>query len=204
MGMDWTKDEGVEKFAVRDTSMVVEVKEKKKDKRVDIWKMDGQRMEHEAKFSGNAVAQNLAGSFQNKVEGVPKPMQKVEGKERFKEREVDDKRGDKWKSKEKEKQSQGKDNNGEKEKKKEDKTKEKKESKKSEKDKTKSSNKSDLIGVLNNKTSHLAKNGDRNAPMEDNLKKRKDMEKNGFLYGEFFHTMNHDCIYCTLTVFATT
>lgn len=179
MHMDW-KDEGSERFAVggSTSSMAVESTAKKVDR-----ELDGQRTIHEANFYGNSVAQNFAGSIQNKV-GVPKPTEKTDrrivGKD--KEGEVEDKKREKHKSESKEKQSQGKDKNREKEKRYEDKAKEKREHKKSEKDKTKRSKKSDTNGDIH-KTIHLSKDGDETATPEGNLK-RKDVEKNGFLHGE--------------------
>ncbi|KAL1807138.1 hypothetical protein DCAR_0832994 [Daucus carota subsp. sativus] len=175
------KVEKIDKFAVRDSS-TVEGKEKFKDKQVNSWKInDGQRIHHEENFNGNAMSQNLSGSIQNKFGVPPKSKDNSEGtmggKEKSKEGERDDKRGEKRKSKHKEKKSKGKDKNSEKEKRKEDKA--KKDRQKSEKDDSRSSNKNDA-GTPNNKTSHLPKDDDKNAA-EGILKKRKDIEKNGFL-----------------------
>ncbi|KAK1381175.1 myb-like protein X [Heracleum sosnowskyi] len=181
MDTGFKKVERIDKFAVRDSCTVVEGKEKIKDKQVDNWNINGQRIHHEEKFNGNAMSQNLSGSIQNKI-GESKSKDNSEGtmeaKEKSKERERDDKRGEKRKSKHKDKQSKGKDKSSKKEKRKEDKT--KKDRQKSEKDNSRISNKND-VGSPNNKTSHFPKDSDKNAAAEGILKKRKDTEKNGFL-----------------------
>lgn len=143
------------------------------------------------------MSENLTESIQNKT-GVSNSTDKFErrmdGKEKSKEREIDDKRRDKGKSKHKDKQSQGTDKNREKEKRKEDKA--KKEHKKSEKD----SNKYDTVNTPNNKTFHISEDNKYAAP-EGTLKKRKDIEKNGFLHGELIHIKNHNNSNCSLVMF---
>ncbi|KAK2973601.1 hypothetical protein RJ640_027511 [Escallonia rubra] len=171
------KDEGIEKFAVKDSGMLAEGKEKYNDKRVDR-KMDGQRIRDGSK---NGVVQNLGGVVENRVEGIPRSMdeRRVEGKEKSKGREGDDKRGDKRKSKDREKDSQGKVKDREKEKKKE-KAKEKSEHKTKDKDMMKDLNKNAPI-ALHNETAHLSQDC-YSAAAEGNPKKRKDIEMNGFLH----------------------
>lgn len=184
MDTGFKKVESIDKFAVRNSCTVVEAEEKIKDKQVDNWKIDGQRIHHEEKFNGNAKSQNLSGSIQNKL-GVSKSKDNsegtTEGKEKLKERERDDKRGEKRKSKHKDKQSKGEDKKSKKEKRKEDNA--KKDRQQSEKDSSRISDKND-VGTPNNKASHFSKDSDKNAATEGILKKRKDTEKNGFLPGE--------------------
>ncbi|KAK3015847.1 hypothetical protein RJ639_007356 [Escallonia herrerae] len=164
------KDEDIEKFAVKDSGMLAEGKEKYNDKRVDR-KMDGQRIRDGSKN----------GVVENRVEGIPGSMdeRRVEGKEKSKGREGDDKRGDKRKSKDREKDNQGKVKDREKEKKKE-KVKERSEHKTKDKDKMKDLNKNAPI-ALHHETSHLSQDC-YSAAAEVNPKKRKDIEMNGFLH----------------------
>ncbi|KAK1389807.1 hypothetical protein POM88_017985 [Heracleum sosnowskyi] len=181
-GRGLKKDERTDRIADRDTCMVVEGKEKIKGEQVDNWKIDGQRIYHEDKSNGNSMSQNLTRSIQNKTglsNSTDKFEQRMDGKEKSKEREIDDKRRDKRKSKHKDKQSQGTDKTREKEKRKEDKA--KKEHRKSNKDTLRSSNNDDTVGTSNNKTPHISEDN-KNAATEGSLKKRKDFEKNGFLH----------------------
>ncbi|XP_057514303.1 uncharacterized protein LOC130796040 [Actinidia eriantha] len=140
----------------------------------------------ETRSSGSAVVQNLAGMAQNRVEGMPRPLEKnierrMEEKEKSKERNSDDKRGEKRKDRGREKKSHGKDKDREKEKKKE-KVKEISKSKTEDADKFNNSNKNDRLGTWNIKSSFVSKDGDRNTATEGTLKKRKDPEANGFLH----------------------
>ncbi|KAA8527904.1 hypothetical protein F0562_035227 [Nyssa sinensis] len=183
-GADEKKVEGMDRLVVKDTGTLAEGREKNKDKRVDNRKMDGRGIRDKAAFSGNAMAQNIAGMVHNRVEGMPRQMEKsierrMEAKEKSKQKEGDDKRGDKRKDKDREKKSQAKDK--EKEKKKEVKVKERSEHKNTEQDKFKDSNKNELIGTHNIKDSYLPKDGDNSAAVEGNIKKRKDLGTNGFL-----------------------
>ncbi|CAK9149712.1 unnamed protein product [Ilex paraguariensis] len=184
---DWKKDEGMDRFAVTETGMLSEGKEKNKDKKVVNRKMDRQGIKAEVRFCRNAMVQNLVGIVQNKVEEMPRPVEKnverkMERKEKSKEREGVVKRGDKRMDKGREKKSHSMGNYREKEKKKAEDTKEKSENKKSEQNKFKDVIKNDLIGVSHNNASHLPKDCYKNAFNKESLKRRKDFETNGFLH----------------------
>lgn len=185
-GTEQKNDEWTDRVVVRDTGIPAEGKEKKKEKRIDNRKIDGQGFGGEARSSGSTVVQNLAGMGQNRVEGMPRPLEKnverrMEEKEKSKEREGGEKRGDKRKDKDREKKRHGKDKDMENEKKKEEKVKEKSEHKNKDQDKSKERKQNDLLGT-SIKASHVAKDGDRNTGTTGNLKKRKEFEANGFLH----------------------
>lgn len=170
-GKDRRRDEGMVKSVARSTGSLDEGKEKKRDEK---------GVGDEVRFSGNVMFQKL--SVQTEVEGMPRPLEKdsesrSEGKERTKQKEGDDRRGDKSKYNIKDKNEQGKD----KEKKKE-KAKMKSEHKNIEKDKLKQINKDDRIAAHNTKALHLPKDGNRNAISEGNLRKRKELETNGYCH----------------------
>lgn len=228
---DPKKVEEMARLVARGPGSLAEVKEKNMDRRVeDKTMVDGQRIRDEAKISGNAMVQNIAGNIQTNFGAMPRPLdknvdRKMEGKEKAKDKQGEDKRGDKRKDKEKEKKSQKKDKERDKEKKKEDKEKKKEEKakekiqiknaqkiqlqntdkiqlqnaekiqlqntekiqlKNTEPDKLSESNKDDFIGFNSVKTSQLSKDCNKTAAAEGNLKKRKDLETNGVLHGEFF------------------
>ncbi|KAL5784304.1 hypothetical protein ACOSQ2_006696 [Xanthoceras sorbifolium] len=185
-GRDTTRDEGMVRLVSKATGTLDEGKENKKDKKGVDRKLDVQSIKDEARFSGNTLVQNPAGMVQTRVEGMPRPLEKdIEsrtlGKEKTKEKEGDDKRGDKHKHKDREKEGQGKDKDRDKEKKKEEKAKMKSEHKNSEKDTLKGSNKDDLIGTRNKKTLHPPVDSDKGM-IEQNVRKRKDFETNGFVH----------------------
>ncbi|KAK2644030.1 hypothetical protein Ddye_019225 [Dipteronia dyeriana] len=181
-GRDTKRDEGMVRLVAKATGTLDEGKEKKKDKKGVDRKLDVQSVKDKARFSGNTVVQNPAGMVQTRVEGMLRPLEKdvqskTLGKEKTKEKEGDDKRGDKRKDKNREKKSQGKD----KEKKKEEKAKMKSEHKNSEKDTLKGSNKDELIGIHNKKTLQPLV-GSGKGMIEQNVRKRKDNETNGFVH----------------------
>ena len=181
--MDRKKDEEMVKLLAKGTGTWAEGKEK--NRKNDDRKMDGQGINCEARFSGNSMGP--VGVFQTRVEGMLRPFEKkVEEKEKTKEKEGDDKRRDKRKDKDREKKSQGKDKDRDKEKKKEEKAKVKNDQKNTEHYRLKESNKSDLIDSQNIKTSQLLKDSNKIAASEENLKKRREVETNGVLHGEFF------------------
>lgn len=170
-------------FVVKDAKNLAGGKEKNNEKGVDNRSIAGV----DARCSGSAVVQNLVGLVQNRVEGLPRLLEKqierrVEEKEKSKEREGGDKRGDKRKDKDKEKKSHGKDKESEKEKKKEEKVREKTEHKTKDGAKLQDSKKNEQLGALNVRNPHGTKDGDRNSATEGILKKRKDLEANGFLH----------------------
>ncbi|MFQ6645720.1 hypothetical protein Gotur_019090 [Gossypium turneri] len=72
------------------------------------------------------------------------------------------------------------------EKKKEEKAKAKGEHRNLELDNLKGSNKDDPVGTINPKASDSSKEGNKGAVVEENHRKRKDCENNGFLHGEFY------------------
>ncbi|XP_007034234.2 PREDICTED: myb-like protein X [Theobroma cacao] len=184
MGTDQKRDEGMVRLVAK-TANILE--EKEKSKRSDDRKLDVQGIREETRSSGNAMVQNLPGAAKARVEGIPRQVEKdterrVEGKEKTKEKQSDDKIRDKRKDKDREKKSHGKDKDRDKEKKKEEKAKAKSERRNIEQDNVKGSNKDDPVGTINLKTSHPSKEGNKDAVAEGNLRKRKDLEKNGFFH----------------------
>ncbi|KAK1593031.1 hypothetical protein Q3G72_034792 [Acer saccharum] len=183
---DTKRDEGMVRLVAKATGTLDEGKEKRKDKKGVDRKLDVQSVKDEARFSGNTAVQNPAGMVQTRVEGMLRPLEKdVEsktlGKEKTKEKEGDDKHEDKRKDKNREKKAQGKDKDRDKEKKKEEKVKMKSEHKNSEKDTLKGNKKDDLIGTHNKKTLHPPVDSDKGM-IEQNVRKRKDFETNGFVH----------------------
>ncbi|KAK9282500.1 hypothetical protein L1049_005419 [Liquidambar formosana] len=147
-------------------------KEKPKDKGEDHTKINGQRNK------------SFVGMDQQRVEGMARPMEKknvekeVEGKEKIKYKESDTKR-DKHKDRDQEKKSKSKDKDRDKEKEKA-KVKEKMEKSK-EQVKLKEGG-YDVIDAQNIKPSHLSKESSKSSASEGNLRKRKELEINGFLH----------------------
>ncbi|XVE84693.1 hypothetical protein DITRI_Ditri17bG0033800 [Diplodiscus trichospermus] len=155
------------------------------DKRSDDRKLDVQGTKEETRSARNA------GSAADKarVEGIPIQVENNterwgEGKEKTKEKGSDDKIRDKRKDKDREKKSHSKDKDRDKEE--EEKSKAKGEHRNFGEDNLKGSNKDDPVGSINLKTTHAFKEGNMGAVAEENLRKRKDLEKNGFLHGKFY------------------
>ncbi|OMO88537.1 hypothetical protein COLO4_20221 [Corchorus olitorius] len=178
------RDEGMVRLVAKNAN-----EEKEKNKRSDDRKLDAQGTREETRSGGNAMVPNLSGAVKARVEGMPRQVEKdserrVEGKEKTKEKESDDKIRDKRKDKDREKKSHGKDKDRDKEKKKEEKEKAKAkgEHRNLEQDNLKGSNKDDHVGTINLKTSHPSMEGNKGAVAEENLRKRKDLEKNGFFH----------------------
>lgn len=170
-GTDRRRDEGMVKSVARSTGSLDEGKEKTRDER---------SVGDEARFSGNDMFRKL--TVQSKVQGMPRPLEKdsesrSEGKQRTKQTEGDDKHGDKSKYNNKEKNEQGKD-----EEKKKEKAKMKSDHKNIEKDKLKQINMDDHIATHNTKALQLPKDGNKNAISEGNLRKRKELETNGYCH----------------------
>ena len=195
-GNDRKKDEAMARFVSKDVGTQPEGREKNKDKRGEDRKIDGQGVRDESRISGNSVGQNLAGTGFHGLEGTPKPLEKkierrMEAKKKTKDKEGDDKRGEKRKDRDREKKSHGKEKDRDKEKRKEEKEKEKIEHKNTERDKSKEINKDNLTVAHNIKASHLHKDSNKSAAAEENLRKRMDSDTNGFLHGESF--IYHAC-----------
>ncbi|GMI64340.1 hypothetical protein HRI_000103300 [Hibiscus trionum] len=182
-GSDRKKDEGIVSFVAKSANKLVE--EKEKIKKSDDRKFDVQGIREETRAGGNAIVPNLAGAAKARVEGIPKQVEinserRGEGKEKIKEK-GDDKIRDKRKEKDREKKSHGKDKDRDKAK--EEKEKAKGEHRYLELDNLKGSNKDDpLSTTVNLKTSNPFKEGNKGAVADENLRKRKYLEKNGFLH----------------------
>lgn len=188
---DRTRNEGMVKLVPKTAGTSIGAKEKTKDKTVDDRKLEGQGIRDEARVIGNSVVQNLVGIAQPKVEGIARKLEKdfqkmVEGKEKIKEKEGDS-HGDKH-GKEK-KKSHGKDKDRDIEKKKDDKTKERSEQKNGEPGKLRE-NKDGIVGGNNINNFHLPKERSKSALTNESIRKRKDVETNGFLHGEYHFNSN--------------
>ncbi|XAR48804.1 hypothetical protein NMG60_11031754 [Bertholletia excelsa] len=184
-GSKQKNDEQMVRTMFKDTGFLPQGRETNKEKRIDNRKINDQRIRDDTRSISNAVVSNFTGVVQNRVEGLPRPLENMERmmeeREKSKERDGDEKRGDKRKDKNKEKKSHGKDKDRDKEKKKKEKVKEISDHKSMEHDKPKNVNRSDILGTQNIKTLHMSKDGEDTAA-EGNLKKRKDFEANGFLH----------------------
>ncbi|KDP39333.1 hypothetical protein JCGZ_01090 [Jatropha curcas] len=181
-GADARKDEGMFRLVAKATGTSVDVKEK--NKIGDDRKLGAQGIREVSRFTGNAMAQSLPGMVQPRIDKTPRSLEndvekRVEGKEKSRQKEGDDRHGDKRRDKIKEKDGLGKDKNRDKERKKEEKLKGKSEYKNMGPDKLKESNKDGPTGIHNAKTSHLPR--ESSAVTEGNLKKRKDLDTNGFI-----------------------
>ncbi|GMJ01789.1 hypothetical protein HRI_003848100 [Hibiscus trionum] len=180
-GSDRKKDEGMVSFVAKTSNKLAEEKEKNK-KSVDR-KFDVQGIREETRAGGNAMVSNLVTAAKARVEGIPKQVENIarrhgEEKEKTQEKEGDDKIRDKRKDKDREKKSHRKDKDRDKAK--EEKAKAKGEHRNLELDNLKGSNKDDPLRTISLKTSHPFKEGNKDAVAEENLRKRKDLEKNGF------------------------
>ncbi|XP_027116878.2 uncharacterized protein [Coffea arabica] len=178
-GLDKKRDDEAHRFAARNPGNLAEEKGKSSDKQFDNKKMEGR-----GTFSGNSVVYNLSKTTEGKVEGIPKVVEKNDErrlgeKEKTKER-GNDKRGDKHKDKDRDKKSHGKDKDKEKERKKK-KEKDTIGHKKNDQDKAEDG-RSGIIGVIDSRSSSLSSDLQKNANVEGNPKKRKDVGINGFLH----------------------
>ncbi|PPS05829.1 hypothetical protein GOBAR_AA14818 [Gossypium barbadense] len=183
VGTNRKRDEGMVGFVAKTANKPAE--EKEKSKRSDDRRFDVHGIKEETRAGGNAMVPNLAGAVKAKVEGIPKQVEnntekRGEGKEKVKEKEGDNKTKDKRKDKDREKQSHGKDKDRDKAK--EEKAKAKGEHRNLELDNLKGSNKDGPGGNINLKTSHPSKDGNKGVVAEENLRKRKNLEKNGFFH----------------------
>ncbi|MBA0612358.1 hypothetical protein Godav_012965 [Gossypium davidsonii] len=185
MGTNRKRDEGMVGFVAKTAHKPAEGKEK--SKRSDDRRFDVQGIKEETRAGGNAMVPNLAGAVKAKVEGIPKQVEnntekRGEGKEKVKEKEGDNKTKDRRKDKDREKKSHGKDKDRDKEKEEKAKAKAKGEHRNLELDNLKGSNKDGPGGNINLKTSHPSKDGNKGVVAEENLRKRKNLEKNGFFH----------------------
>ncbi|XVE81261.1 hypothetical protein DITRI_Ditri15bG0049300 [Diplodiscus trichospermus] len=191
------RDEEMVRLVDRTANTLGEEKEKKK--KSDARKLDVPGFKEESRSGGNAMVKNLARAIKGRVEGVPRQVEsnieaRSEGKEKSKEKDSDDKIKDKRKDRDRDKKGHGKEKDRDKEKKDKDRDKEKKEAKAKgeyvdlEQDNLKVSNKDDPVGTSNLKTSCPSNESNKGAVIEENHRKRKVLEKNGFLHGEFYIT----------------
>ncbi|KAJ6691213.1 MYB-LIKE PROTEIN X [Salix koriyanagi] len=186
---DAKRDEGMVRLVAKVPGNWVEGKEK--NKRDDDRTVDGQGIKDEARFTASPQRISKA-----KIDGMPISLEKdnekkMEGKEKTKQKESDDKRKNREKkSKEKdkvrdrEKKSREKDKVRDKEKKKEEKAKEKNEHKMKEPVKLKENNMFDLVLDNTVKSSHLIKESTNSVVGDINIKKRKDSNANGLLHAD--------------------
>ena len=213
---DQKKDEGMVRLVAKGTSALAGGMEK--DKRAEDKTTDGQGIRDGTRTGGNAMVQNNTGMFQTKFEALPRLLdknayRKMDGNEKTKDKESDDKRGVKRKEKDREKKSHGKDKdrdrekNEDKQKRREDKQKKKEEKQKKKEDKEKKkeekakekiqlknaeldnlreSNKHNLTDNHAIKTPQLPNDSNSSVPTGGTLKKRKDFETNGVTHGESF------------------
>lgn len=169
--------------AFRDSSGVLaEDKEKFKDKRVDNRQMDVQGFSKE--LSGNAMAQNPSGIAKRKVEEMPRPAEEQNNKilpSKEKSMEKGDNNGD---DKQKDRDRDQKSHKIDREKKKE-KTKGKSETKESTQVRSKDVGRDEVGGDTSYKSTHILESINSSAVSEENSRKRKDLDSNGFLHGKF-------------------
>lgn len=181
-GAEKRRDDESERFGVSNHRNSGEEKGKSTNKEFDIRKVDGQGYREEARISGHSMAQNLVGTAKTEVSEIPAMVEK-NGKRRMEEKEQTkdkrEKRGDNHKDKGTEKKDQGKEKDRGKERKKEEKVKNKSEQKKSELGKLIDANRSNLTDATHKAASSPSEPSNK-AKAEGNLKKRKDLEINGF------------------------
>ncbi|XP_061369152.1 uncharacterized protein LOC133312032 [Gastrolobium bilobum] len=177
---DHRKDEGAVRLAAKGSGTWPDGNEKLQDKGNEIWT--------EAQHIGKETVQNHANNFHLRVGEMPRPLEQnfdgtleatVEGKERVKDKK-DDKRGNKRKDREKEKKGHGKEKDKDKEKKKKEKAKERTEHENREQNKLKESNKVGPTG--SNSLIQVLRHSHGNSIVEENPKKRKDIESNGVMH----------------------
>ncbi|KAE8712270.1 protein ELC [Hibiscus syriacus] len=178
-GSDRKKDEGMVSFVAKTANKLAE--EKEKTKKSDDRKFNVQGIEEETRAGGNAMVSNLSAANKARVEGIPNQVEnnaerRGEGKEKTKEK-GDDKIRDKRRDKHREKKSHRKAKDRDKAK--EEKAKAKGEHRNLELDNLKGSNRDDPLNTIR---LHPSKEGNKDAIAEENLRKRKDLEKNGFFH----------------------
>lgn len=169
------------------SQVLAEEKHNEGDKSFQGKKLESQGRNGE--FIGKATVQNLTRVAKSKNEGIPRPLEehndsRLEDKEKYKET-GGNKQGDK--RKDRDKKNRGKDKHKEKEKKEEKKKKEEKanvkiENEKSEPEISKISGRNDLAGAACNRSVNVWKDAIGTALNEGSIRKRKDMDTNGFLH----------------------
>ncbi|GLT97740.1 hypothetical protein SLE2022_152890 [Rubroshorea leprosula] len=195
MGTEQKREEGsVRLLSSKSARMLAEGKEK--NKKGDNRRLDGQGIGQESRFSENALVHNVSEAVPTRVDGIPKQVDGdvdwwmevdrdvdwwMEGNEKTKDKEIDDRLGDKQKDKDREKKSHVKDKDKDKEKK-EEKAKAKVEQRNVEQGNLNKSKKVGPIDTVNLKASHPSKESNKNAVVEENLRKRKEFENNGFVH----------------------
>ncbi|GKV28656.1 hypothetical protein SLEP1_g37678 [Rubroshorea leprosula] len=195
MGTEQKREEGsVRLLSSKSARMLAEGKEK--NKKSDNRRLDGQGIGQESRFAENALVHNVSEAVPTGVDGIPRQVDRdvdwwmevdgdvnwwMEGKEKTKEKEIDDRLGDKQKDKDGEKKSHVKDKDKDKEKK-EEKAKAKGEQRNVEQGNLNKSKKVGPIDTVNLKASHPSKESNKNAVVEENLRKRKEFENNGFVH----------------------
>ncbi|KAJ8774347.1 hypothetical protein K2173_011596 [Erythroxylum novogranatense] len=149
-------------------------------------KSDGLGRKDEVKIIGSGfhTFQSLSGVVQTKRDGMSKPLEDDDGKlieirGTVKKNANDDKHARKYRDKDIQKKCKGKEKDRVKDR--EENRNEKREYKNSEQDKFRSSNKVELLGIHHVKTSSLAKESTKSAIFQENLRKRKELDTNGFL-----------------------
>nr|XP_010905145.1 myb-like protein X [Elaeis guineensis] len=136
---------------------------------------------------GNEIIPNHIIAEQGRSDGIGKPVaknadKKIEGKEKTKERGVYDEKKEKHEDQNQDEKNKGKDQDRHHEKEKEkEKIREKGEHKHKEQHKRRDSGKKDQIDSLNIKPLAPQKDNEKRSGTDDNTKKRKDFEMNGFL-----------------------
>ncbi|KAK7247079.1 hypothetical protein RIF29_41956 [Crotalaria pallida] len=202
------KGEGPVKLVGKGVGTLPDAKEKPQDMDIDTKKIDGKHIRAEVRPIGNATVQNHAGNFHPRVDGMPRPMEKIfdrsleatiEGKEKVKEKKderkekvkektdegkvkVKERKDDKKRDKKKDKEKKEKKGHG----KDKDRDKEKKkEEKAKEQTELKNSNQNKLKESSKadpmglNSFPQVSKNSQENAVSAENIRKRKDIESNG-------------------------
>ncbi|XP_056168636.1 uncharacterized protein LOC115683435 isoform X1 [Syzygium oleosum] len=183
-GVDRKKDGGMAEAAIPETGSLPDRKDKTHERKGDDRKLGERGIKDERKFSGNSVVLNSGASIQT----VPRPVEKnvdrkMEGKEKIKEKEGDNKGWDKRSIVDMHQiKIQGKDKDRDREKRKEGKAK-KSEGRKNELERLGESKKdnADATPTPDVIAQHL-ENTNKVTLTGVNLKKRKDIEANGFLH----------------------
>ncbi|KAK4353961.1 hypothetical protein RND71_026155 [Anisodus tanguticus] len=181
--VEWKRDEKTDRVGIKVVGNLAEDKEKGSDNN----KMDVQAFRGEHKVGANAIPSSFSTMAKSNYEGIPRPLEENVGKTREEKQKPkerrDNKPREKNKDKEREKHSHGKQKDEEKEKRKEDKAKDKSEHKKIQEDKSKDNKKNDFVVLSNNnKLPLVSKENIAGTVTEGIVKKRKNVESNGFLH----------------------
>ncbi|KAJ8541948.1 hypothetical protein K7X08_016814 [Anisodus acutangulus] len=185
--VEWKRDEKSDRVGIKVIGNLAEDKEQNKEKGSNNNKMDVQAFRGEHKIGANAIPPSLSAMAKSNSEGIPRPLEENVGKKREEKQKPkerrDEKPREKNKDKEREKHSHGKHKDKEKEKKKEEKVKDKSEHKKSQEDKSEDNKKNGFVVLSNNnKLPLVSKENIAGTVTEGIVKKRKNVESNGFLH----------------------